>query len=68
VTITLPVGTNPRLREAVDELLRAAEGRFTGSLVFDLKDGVPCALKRTEARRLGKPTGLRPLDTVGKPK
>ena len=51
--MTTPPAATPKIREAQDEVLRLARSGFTGTLVFDFKDGVPLAVKVTESRRLG---------------
>ena len=48
-----PKSTNPKVLDALEQIVQRARTGFTGSLVFDFKDGVPLALKVTESRRLG---------------
>jgi hypothetical protein len=55
--------TSPRVREVVDEVLRAAQTGFTGNLALDFKDGIPMGVRRTETRRLGKEPLSRHLDS-----
>jgi len=52
MTVDLPVGANPKVREAIEEVARCVRVGFTGSLVFEFKDGIPLAVKVTECRRL----------------
>jgi hypothetical protein len=45
----------PRVQQVVEEVLRCAAASFTGTLVFDFKEGVPTGVKRTEMRRFAHP-------------
>ena len=57
MTVDLPPGANPKVREAIEEVARCVRVGFTGSLVFEFKDGIPQERKVIDCRRLGKPTG-----------
>lgn len=58
VVIPPEYATNPRVQECVQEIARCVQTAFTGTLTFDLKDGVPMSVKVTKCRRLhGVETG-----------
>ena len=46
---------------ALDQVRFAMDAGFTGSLVFDFKDGVPMIVKQTETRRFDDDGGGRRL-------
>ena len=50
-----PPNVNPRVREALTEVLELVELGFTGNLSIDFKDGIPLGFKRMETRRFGAP-------------
>ena len=52
MSLELPANLAVQTRTALEEMLRRAASGFTGSLVFDFKDGVPLSVKVTESRRL----------------
>jgi hypothetical protein len=42
------------VREAIEEVARCVRTGFTGSLVFEFKDGIPLERKAVDCLRLGK--------------
>jgi len=46
---------HPKVEDAMRELAECVAARFTGTLSFDFKEGVPMVRKRLDTRHLGKP-------------
>ena len=59
MSLDLPASLSVQTRAALEEVLGRAASGFTGTLVFDFKDGVPLAMKVTESRRLSGPALAR---------
>jgi len=53
MTIDLPANANPKVHEALEDLLACVRQGFTGSLLLDFKDGIPLVRRRTETHRFG---------------
>lgn len=42
---------SPQVEQAIEEVMRRVRDGFTGSLVLELKDGVPQLVRATSVRR-----------------
>jgi len=52
--------------EALGHLVRCASTQFTGSLIFDLSEGLPLHVKQIQHHRIGKVPSGPALDVRGR--
>ena len=64
MTVDLPPGLSPKMREALEEAIKELVGGvsrgLTGSLGFDFQEGLAISRKVTDVRRFGKKKDARP--------